>query len=38
MYKAAKPICHDFEYAVLVKRKLVNNTSDKNVVVKHTRW
>ena len=37
MYKAAKPIRHDFEYAVLVKRKLVNNTSDKNAVVKHTR-
>jgi len=37
MYKAAKPKHHDFEYAVLVKRKLLNNTSDKNVVMNHPR-
>ena len=37
MYKAAKPMHHDFEYAVLVKGKRLNNTSDKSVVMKHRR-
>jgi hypothetical protein len=35
MYKAAKPKNHDFEYAVLVRGKRLNNTSDKSVVMKH---
>ena len=37
MIKPPSRYRHDFEYAVLVKRKLINNTSDKNAVVKHTR-
>ena len=37
MCKAAKPKGHDFEYAVLVKGKRHNNTSDKSVVMKHPR-
>ncbi len=34
MCKAAKPMRHDFEYAVLVKGKRLSNTSDKSVVMK----
>jgi hypothetical protein len=34
MCKAAKPMRHDFEYAVLVKSKRLSNTSDKSVVMK----
>ena len=37
MCKAAKPMHHDFEYAVLVKGKLLSNTSDKSIVVKRPR-
>ena len=37
MCKAAKPMHHDFEYAVLVKGKRLSNTSDKSVVMKRPR-
>ena len=37
MYKAAAPKGHDAEYAVLVKGKRLNNTSDKSVVMKRPR-
>ena len=35
MYKAAKPRNHDFEYTVLPRGQRLDNTSDKNVVMKH---
>ena len=37
MCKAAKPMHHDFEYAVLIKGKRLNNTSDRSVVMKRPR-
>lgn len=37
MFRAAKPMRHDFEYAVLVKGKRISNTSDKSVVLKRPR-